>query len=608
MIKTGAATKRLNILKEATSRDFKGGLDVADSELNLTSRFARELNNMVIGIDGSLQIRQGCRLFADIAPLTSSYIMNYRYFSGKIVVVDHAGQLFTVDGQGSVTRIWDADIAAAKRPGLTKWGSAEFVTFEEVSGNLIIGSGVDKPLNVTSAFVVDYLADLGTGSNINVPVSAVLAKFARHTVWANGSIITVSERDAAGTYPGDPGVVYAGTFDLATYVTVGDPTIIGMIPFKNFLMVMFRECVVPVQFTEIAATDTVPAALQINVSPDSVITNYGTVAPRTLQDIGEYALSLDIVGVADFSLATFTKILSPDRPSRLVDPLLQKAINPLNTTLLHDHTFAIYDRKLSTYMLMIPDRGFEFNKLTSGFGYHYIDSLKIEAWNRYSGWNWQCATRSSEGRVFFSRGFDTQIFVIGDQINDPIYADFVGEQETFSDGTIFTDGTGWTPIADANSSGLPIQFAWELPWTDLRHQSLTKTLRYAILSTEGSATFTVKAFIDDRYLSKNLGETFSDGTLFTDDTGWIPFVDPPYIPALTWNLVGRDQGGYGVEAYGSDPYGGGNNAASRKLTLTPTKFTTLKLRFEGESMKPLKFAAITLLYQVGTVRRLPYGQ
>jgi hypothetical protein len=71
------------------------------------------------------------------------------------------------------------------------------------------------------------------------------------------------------------------------------------------------------------------------------------------------------------------------------------------------------------------------------------------------------------------------------------------------------------------------------------------------------------------------------------------------------DFVGKDRGGFGVESFGFDPYGGGNNTGVRKLTLAPTKFTTFKLRFEGESTRPLKFVAITLLYQGGSIRRLP---
>lgn len=197
------------------------------------------------------------------------------------------------------------------------------------------------------------------------------------------------------------------------------------------------------------------------------------------------------------------------------------------------------------------------------------------------------------------------IFVRGDSETNPLYLDYMGEQEMFSDDTTFTDHTGFSPVADVNKSGVPIQWTWELPWSDLKHRAFSKTLRYIILDTEGGAQIRCRVFVDDLYLANDPGETFSDFTTYDDDMGHTPNADPPYTQALDLNFIAKDHGGYGTESYGGDPYGGGNNTAIRKLTLSPTKFNTFKLRFEGESTRPLKFVAITLLYQGGSIRRLP---
>ena len=601
MLRTPKSAK-VSILNEATSRKFDGGLNVADSQLNLSSKFAVVLDNLFVGIDGTLQLRQGTKLFADMSTVSAYTNVNMEYFYGNLIVMNTAGEIFAIDGQGTITRIWDSVIAAAKRPGLTTWGETDFAVFTEFGGELVIGNGNDKPLVVTSGLIVDYLADPATGSNINVPIGRLMEKFALHLCIADGSTLYVSERNAASTWEGDAGAQFVNTFDMKTYVVKGDTNIIALSVFKGYLLVWFRECVVPVQFVEDA---TATPKLALSVSSESVILNYGCISSRVVQDIGEATMSTDIVGCSSISLSKFTKILSPNRPSRLIDKILQKNINDVDAETMVNHSFSIYDRRLSAYQLYLPNASGSLQSATPAYIYRTIPDLGLDAWSIWSGWNWQATARSSEGNIFYARRNCYCIFVRGDEQTNPVYGDFVGEQEMFDDDTTFTDQTGFTPVADVFDSGVPVKWTWELPWSDLKHRAFTKTLRYIILDTEGGAEIKCRVFIDDLYTQNDAGEEFSDGTTYDDNTGNYPRAEPLYTPALEMDYVGKDHGGYGTESYGLDLYGGGNNTGLRKLTLTPTKFTTFKLRFEGESMRPLKFVAITLLYQGGSIRRLP---
>ena len=47
---------RGNVLLDATIRDFSGGWNVVDNDLNLSSKFAKTLQNMQRGIDGALNV------------------------------------------------------------------------------------------------------------------------------------------------------------------------------------------------------------------------------------------------------------------------------------------------------------------------------------------------------------------------------------------------------------------------------------------------------------------------------------------------------------------------------------------------------------------------
>src|SRR5262249_35536011 len=165
---------------------------------------------------------------------------------------------------------------------------------------------------------------------------------------------------------------------MRPYVPFGDTEILGLYPFKNFLLVAFREVLVPLQIIE---DSTATPKLAITVASDSTLNNYGAISPRVGQDIGDLALICDIVGVASVDVNNLTRALSPDRPSRLVDPLLQKDLNALDLETQKKGVFSIYDRKLSTYMLFVPDDHMEHRSHSIGYSYRYVERMKIEAWS-----------------------------------------------------------------------------------------------------------------------------------------------------------------------------------------------------------------------------------
>ena len=61
--------RRSQALLDATIRDFSGGWNVVDNDLNLSTKFSKILENMQRGVDGALSVRPGTILFAD----TSEY-------------------------------------------------------------------------------------------------------------------------------------------------------------------------------------------------------------------------------------------------------------------------------------------------------------------------------------------------------------------------------------------------------------------------------------------------------------------------------------------------------------------------------------------------------
>ena len=104
--------QRNNQMLDATIRDFSGGWNVVDNDLNLDSKFSKVLENMQRGIDGANNVRPGTKLFAD----TDEYldeIINCEYYNNHIIAVGRNGKLVSIDAKGSVALIWDDDRAKA---------------------------------------------------------------------------------------------------------------------------------------------------------------------------------------------------------------------------------------------------------------------------------------------------------------------------------------------------------------------------------------------------------------------------------------------------------------------------------------------------------------
>ena len=102
--------QRSNHLLDATIRDFSGGWNVIDNDLNLTTKFSKILRNMQRNEDGSNAVRHGTKLFADTSDHLDE-IIACEYFSANIVCVGKNGKLVRIDSAGNVYEIWSDDWA-----------------------------------------------------------------------------------------------------------------------------------------------------------------------------------------------------------------------------------------------------------------------------------------------------------------------------------------------------------------------------------------------------------------------------------------------------------------------------------------------------------------
>jgi hypothetical protein len=600
------ATK--DFLRDATIRDFSGGWNVVDSDLNLSSKFSKRLANMQRSVDGGQEIRAGTKLFADCSEYLDE-IVHSEYYNGYVVAVGQNGKLVMADSLGKVSLIWDAE-RASKLPGAPLgWTTNNKYTSSSVfNGNLILCNGVNKPLSINTSMAVTYLNDLATGSNANVPICRYIATHGRYLVMAGDpdfvDRIHISSTDTA-IWVGDDAPNDAVSIDLGSRVPVGSDIIKGIGKFRTNIIVAFEDVLLPGTLGVFdSGGDHTPTF-------DDAIENVGAIGHKTIQTVGDDMFLCDATGVISVQRAVLSTSTKAERFSQLVDPEIQADLDRIDkVSTLEDRVFSVYNAQFNDYMLFVPNAGTE-EAITEHRCYvlKKNKALKIEAWADWKGWNFRSACRSSAKRIFVTQG--PEIFILGELHNRSVRdlapgnqelpRDYMGTEEMFDDDTTYTDSRGFNPVADISGSGVPIYFEWLLPWGDNGARFQTKGSRYISFDVEGEQAFTCEMFIDRNFEDRMyLGEEFEeDELLFDDDTGFdVERLDP----ILSMEFVGGDAPGYGDDVY-RDRFGGGRETRTERLYAWNSKYKLYRLRFNGYATKPLKFNAVTLAYTGGSIRR-----
>ena len=311
----------------------------------------------------------------------------------------------------------------------------------------------------------------------------------------------------------------------------------------------------------------------------------------------------DTAGVSSVKRALFTGSVTSERASQLIAPEWLTSVGKITSTIaLEDRTWSLRDSQSNNFMIFMPDHALEANTTEIRcYVYKRNVPLKIEAWSDWRNWNFRSGCRSALKRIFLTEGTQVHIMGEGHAGGDNIYKDYQKDQEMWDDETPWADYTGWNPVADDADSGIPIRFAWELPWSANNERFLTKASRYINFDTQGDNRFTCQMFTDNNYIDRqDLGEDWVEDELkFDDSLGWD--VDT-YDPALEMVFEGGDAPGFGGDEFGED-FGGGRPTRLEKLIAWTARYKIAKLRMSGDATKELKFISITLAYQRGSIRR-----
>jgi hypothetical protein len=542
-------------LQVTTIRSFEGGLNVIDTDLNMSPKYARVLDNLERAPDGSLSLRPGTKLFSSNL-WDSTDIVNHTYFNTYIIAVQASGAFTKIDGTGAGTNM--SRVGAA--PNTKPWGATTYCSFTVFNGDLICCNGSDKPMLVKGLATdpnymqAQYLVDEATLSNVNTPVGKYVIAHSQYTIIAGVSTalssLFISAKGTSGTYFGDPPPNDAIVLDLGPRISLGSSTITGMVAYRDKLMVTFERGVLPINLGVYTGSPAVHTP-----TDDGFIEEYGCLCHRSLVSVGDDTFFNDNVGVNSINRINVFNTLRPLRVSHLIDPLTTAAIQPLTTAQIQQYMFAVYDLRNFRYMLFVPvfDTHGALTE-TVCFSYTSVPALKIQAWARLRGWKWQSACRTALQNIIFSRGAR-------------LYSYDFDNADTSAD--LLNDSTVNGGIGNS------IDFEWELPWADMKHRMDIKQSRYLGLDTQGTATFTAEAYVDN----------------ITDSA------------MLSMQFVGGDAGGFGNSLYGDAPFGGGRRTSEERLYAWTTKYKLLKLRFFGTTRSKLKFVSISLAYIHGSIRR-----
>ena len=560
-----ALTTRLpqtNSLQVGEAHDFSGGLNTFDTLDGLTSRYLVEARNVYPDTNGKLRIRYGMSPFADVA-VVIDYIVNMVYFNGRIVLVGGNGVIVSIDASSTMRVHWSTVIAATKLNSPTGWSTGfSMATFTHFAGNLIICNGVDKPLVMSPVFNVEYLADLGTGSNLNVPRARFCATHNDFLVLASTadapSTLFIASRGTIGTFLNDPGVDNnAVNFTLDKFVSTGNPSITGITTFRDRLIVTFEEVILAARLGDFDnANAHVPAVTD-------VIAGHGCISYRCLVPLGDDVFFFDHTGMISLRRSLLNATLSPVRESTLIASDIQEALALFSPAEMAEHVFAVHDRIGQAVLLFIPkSKPVTHTTDNHVFVYCFDRTQKFRAWTYFDQLPYRTAVCTVEGRVFFGSKRDIDFY---HNHTAPIYTNILDRShQLWDDGMLWDDGTGWNEATIWTAQ--PISFTIAFPWTTMREPGKLKYSKYAQVVAEGGGEFTLAMHIDN--------------------------LDAPALSMTMQQTV--------APAEPPMPLRPANNA---QLYAWPQKFEKMRLRITGTTSQKFIFSGLRIMYQVGSIRR-----
>lgn len=247
------------------------------------------------------------------------------------------------------------------------------------------------------------------------------------------------------------------------------------------------------------------------------------------------------------------------------------------------------------------------NDETFVYVFEYNKEFKIRRWTLYRGWDFDAGCNSQRGKVFLAKG--KKVYRMGDN-ETPLYADEIGDYDAkrwlnsyeyavgyrileVSTGNVYTCAVSHTSAATGTFeefrqnnpdtwelyAGMPIKWALETPWSDMRERGKFKVNKYISIDSEGTDRFTVSAFVNKLRTSPMTNEL---------------------TPIRALDMQAGDTGGWGVQNSGN--FGGGRRTREEKVWPFGIRGKLVRWRYEGSTTKHVRIISHTMYYKLGNIR------
>ena len=591
-------------LESTTLRGFGGGWNSIDEDLSMPPKFQVSLVNFHRTSSGSQAVRFGSMFNVDIKSVRNSPIVDGYYFNGRNIVVTESGNVLAINETGTIiTEIWNTAIAGALPGGPAAWGpTVTMVSFVPFKNTLVIHNGKDKPIEIKSDFSVRYLQDLGSGSNVNVPIGKYGCVAANYHCVAgipgSPTEVILSSQGTSGVFPGDPDPNDSISIDVGAYAPEGAASIRGIAGFRTFLLVFLQNVVIQIKLGKHDE-----AGIHVPEFPDT-LPQFGLLGSRCIVTIENDILFSGLSGLASARRNMYAPdSMDSDYLSSVVSPSYRRAMGVLTDQQQLEVVFAVYDKLNNDYLIFLPDMDV--------LCYTFNTRLKMHAWSLMRKTvAFRCGWTTVLGRLFVAHG--TKIFLKGNGTfsGEQYHADRILDRDrNYAPSTVWSLnelvydtvlGEVWKCVIPYTGSsqpsfevertnhpenwvqyfGVPIQIEFELPWIDGKDPTKLKQLRYVSMATKGDAEFTFMAYVDN---------------LYKDAEGNIV-----YDPAISMVFIGNDAYGYGFD---DDPFGMGRRSRDPRLAGFPVKFKSIKFRITGSVYKKLELVNLSFLFATGRYQR-----
>jgi len=533
-------------IKDATLRDFSGGLLDSEPEVVLESRYSAERVNFLLIDKYSLKLRYGTKR---VATFTSAIVAAH-YFGSRIIVVCANGTVHTVNDAGVTTVVWNTAIAALLPGAPLGWNTATHISFAEMNSTLQVVNNVNKPITIDGDYIASYLADPTSGSNVNTPIAKHIITVNNFAVMADdeSAELYISSSGTTTVWVGDAAPNDATRFNLGSFVGAQSKTIVGLVAHSNLLYVLFLTSIVIVKLGIFDA-----AAVHRPEVVD-VITEAGAISSKSAFSHPEGLVCFCVDGAFLITTSVFGKY---ERKPLFTNIRTRYMRNAATFDDAADASFVIHNSMQSTIFFFTT----KTDDTPYTLAYTYGANLREGAWTEIAGWAFAGGTSTALKRVLFFQG--TKLYQYGNN--------------TFDDEDYLADYINDTAFA-ADGLGAPIPFVLESPWLDANSRLKVKRLQFVTGESTGNALFLLDIFVDKYY--KRLDNSFDS--------------------AVSVDLVAGSGGGFGLPSEG---YGGGRVFSDERYHKIPAKCKIFKYRISGSTRSGFVLTSLSFIYAIMGYKR-----